>query len=180
MDIDLLVNITSRAWALPILAAMHEGVAGRQAPLLTATGAGRTAFAQSMEHLIAIGLIERNPGHGHPLRPEFRLTATGITAAAIASKVRHLSTDQDHDLLRRSWTVPVLTSLHRPRHFGEIKRSLPRITDRALSQSLKVMEARHWVNRSVDTTARPPRALYQAINTGGRIGEFTASEINAS
>ena len=37
----MLVNITSKAWALPILSNMHDGVAGRQATLLTATGASR-------------------------------------------------------------------------------------------------------------------------------------------
>ncbi|MGB7270169.1 MAG: transcriptional regulator, partial [Albidovulum sp.] len=51
MDIVLFVNITSRAWALPILSNLHEGVAGRQAPLLAATGASRTAFSQSLDHL---------------------------------------------------------------------------------------------------------------------------------
>ena len=85
MDIKTLVNTTSRAWTIPILAQLHAGVAGRQAPLLAATGASRTAFAQSMEHLISIGLLERNPGYGHPLRPEFRLTKHGVTAATIAS-----------------------------------------------------------------------------------------------
>lgn len=86
MDIKFLVNVTSRAWALPILAGLHDGVPGRQAPLLTATGASRTAFAQSMDHLIGIGLLERNPGHGHPLRPEFRLTKQGAGVAELASK----------------------------------------------------------------------------------------------
>ena len=57
MDITTLVNISSRAWAVPILSSLHSGIAGRQAPLLAATGASRTAFAQSMEHLIKIGLL---------------------------------------------------------------------------------------------------------------------------
>lgn len=178
MYIGLFVNITSRAWALPILANMHAGVAGRQAPLLAATGAGRTAFAQSMDHLIELGLMERNPGYGHPLRPEFRLTSLGITAAAFAGKIQCVSADEDQDLLRRSWTLPVLSSLHAPSHFNDIKRNLPPITDRALSQSLKAMEARSWVCRSVDEVARPPRSLYRAINTGGAISRVTASEIS--
>ncbi len=178
MDIKLFVNITSRAWAVPILSNLHTGVAGRQAPLLAATGASRTAFAQSMDHLIEIGLLERNPGHGHPLRPEFRLTPLGVRAAALAAKVHKIPTQQDHDLLRRSWTLPVLTSLHTPRHFNEIKRNLHMITDRALSQSLKSMESRNWVQRSVDEAARPPRSLYRAINTGGQISQITAPEIS--
>ena len=178
MDIKFFVNITSRAWAVPILSNLHTGVAGRQAPLLAATGASRTAFAQSMDHLIEIGLLERNPGHGHPLRPEFRLTPLGAQAAALAAKVHRIPEQNDHDLLRRSWTLPVLTSLHTPSHFNEIKRNLHTITDRALSQSLKSMESRNWVQRSVDEAARPPRSLYRAINTGGQISQVTAPEIS--
>lgn len=177
MDIAQFVNITSRAWALPILSNLHAGVAGRQATLLAATGASRTAFAQSLDHLITIGLLERNPGYGHPLRPEFRLTPHGRTAAAIASKIQSVSVEGDQDLLRRSWTLPVLTSLHSPSHFNDIKRNLQTITDRALSQSLKSMEARNWVCRSVDEVARPPRSLYSAVNTGGVISKITAPAI---
>ena len=177
MDIELFVNITSRAWAIPILSSLHSGSAGRQAPLLAATGATRTAFAQSMDHLIELGLIERNPGYVHPLRPEFRLTSQGKTIAAIADKIRDVSTEEDWPLLRRSWTLPVLTSLHRPCHFIDIKRHLPMITDRALSQSLKSMEARSWVCRSVDGAARPPRSIYSAVNTGGEISHIISSEV---
>lgn len=180
MYIKTFVNITSRAWALPILSNMYAGVAGRQATLLTATGASRTAFAQSMEHLIKIGLLERNPGHGHPLRPEFRLTELGTTAAAIAHQIHGVTGNEDRDLLRRSWTVPILTALYTPSHFNDIKRNLPAITDRALSQSLKSMEDRSWVRRSVSETARPPRSIYCATNTGGQISKITAPEISFS
>jgi DNA-binding HxlR family transcriptional regulator len=178
MDIEAFVNTTSRAWAIPILANLHAGVAGRQAPLLAATGASRTAFAQSMEHLISIGLLERNPGHGHPLRPEFRLTKLGVSAAVIANKIQSVTAEEDQDLLRRSWTLPVLTAIHRPSHFNDIKRNLKTITDRALSQSLKTMEVRSWVQRNVDDTARPPRSMYCAVNTGGLISSVAASEIS--
>ncbi|MEM7615284.1 MAG: winged helix-turn-helix transcriptional regulator [Pseudomonadota bacterium] len=177
MDIDALVNITARAWALPILSSLHDGVPGRQAPLLAATGASRTAFAQSMAHLVEIGVLERNPGYGHPLRPEFRLTERGVHAAAIANRVQKASRREDHDLLRRTWTLPVLTSLQSPSHFNEIKRSLPTVTDRALSQSLKSMEARDWVQRDVSHAARPPRPIYTAVNTGGLISQITGPEI---
>lgn len=165
---------------MPILSSLHSGVAGRQAPLLASTGASRTAFAQSMDHLIKLGLVERNPGYGHPLRPEFRLTQRGMAVAAIADKIRDLSAQEDWPLLRRSWTLPVLTSLHTPSHFIDIKRNLPTITDRALSQSLKAMEAKSWVQRSVDVAARPPRAIYRTVNTGRLISQVTAPEVNAA
>lgn len=177
MDIKQLVNITSRAWALPILAQLHVGTPGRQAPLLAATGARRTSFAKSMDHLIALGLIERNPGHGHPLRPEFRLTQTGVSAAKLASQIDEVSREENQDLLRRSWTLPVLVALHSPRHFVEIKRELPSITDRALSQSLKSMETRNWVDRQVDEFSRPPRSRYSAVSTGRALSDVTTAAV---
>ncbi|MEM8651814.1 MAG: winged helix-turn-helix transcriptional regulator [Pseudomonadota bacterium] len=178
MDIKSFVNITSRAWALPILSSMHTGTPGRQAALITATGASRTAFAQSMDHLIQSGLLERNPGHGHPLRPEFRLTKLGIAAAEIAAKVGDVSGKDDQILLRKAWTLPVLTTLHKPNQFGQIKKSLASITDRALSQSLQTMEEKNWVQRQVDLTARPPRPIYCAINTGAAISKVTSQAIS--
>ena len=178
MDIETFVNTTSRAWAIPILANLHAGIAARQAPLLAATGASRTAFAQSMEHLISIGMLERNPGYGHPLRPEFRLTKLGVAAAALANRIQSITTDEDQELLRRSWTLPVLTAIHRPSHFNDIKRNLRTISDRALSQSLKAMETRSWVQRNVDEAARPPRSIYSAVNTGGLISSVAATEIS--
>ena len=172
MDINLLVKITSRAWALSILALLHRGTPGRQAPLLAATGAGRTAFGQSLQHLVDLGLLERNPGHGHPLRPEFRLTAPGQVAAAMADRIDStVRQPAGHDLLRRAWTVPILTVSQQPRYFSQIKTDLGAITDRALSQSLQHLQTQHWVTRQIDTDHRPPRPLYQATRTGLRIGQ---------
>jgi len=172
MDIELIVNITSKAWALPILAQLHAGIAARQAPLLAATGAGRTALRQSMDHLIALRLLERNPGYGHPLRPEFRMTPMGQTVAEVASDILDALDKEERRLLRRSWTLPVLITLRKPQQFVGIKRNLVIISDRALSQSLQQMEEREWIDRRVDETARPPRPIYTAINRGAVICEI--------
>ena len=170
MDIDLLVKLTSRAWCLSILTQMDRGTPGRQAALLSATGAGRTAFRQSLDHLISIGLLERNPGHGHPLRPEFRLTAEGAEAARVAHNVESLVKHRtEQNLLRRAWSLPILAASRTPLYFGEIKESLPRITDRSLSQSLKLLEDHRWLRRNVDVSERPLRAKYQAALTGALI-----------
>ena len=180
MDINLVVNITAKAWALPILWNLHAGVPGRQAPLLAATGANRTAFGQSLNHLIQLGIIERNPGYGHPLRPEFRLTKQGETAARLASRIHAASGEADTQLLRRAWTVPILSQMAGPNNFGAFKRQLPMITDRALSQSLKLLETHEWVARDVDVAARPPKPIYHAINQGALISQAAAHALNAA
>lgn len=170
MDINLLVKLTTRAWSLPILALLHRGTPGRQAALLTATGAGRTAFTQSLHHLITLDLVARTPGHGHPLRPEYQLTPAGISAAALADRVLTCTAaPTPPPLLRRAWTVPILGVSGTPRGFTQIKRSIGPITDRALSQSLKQLENADWLQRDVIPLSNPPRAQYRAVGIGLRI-----------
>ncbi|MDA4845758.1 winged helix-turn-helix transcriptional regulator [Hoeflea poritis] len=170
MDIETLVKLTSRAWSLSILAHMDRGVPGRQAALIAATGAGRTSFRQSLDHLIDLGLLERNPGHGHPLRPEFRLTDQGAEIARVAHRVEALAKgSSERNLLRRAWSLPILSASREPIYFCEIKARLLPITDRALSQSLKLLETHSWLQREMETSGRPLRPLYVATNAGAEI-----------
>lgn len=170
MDINLLVKLCARAWATAILAAFHNGVPGRQAALLGATGAGRTAFAQSLAHLQDLKLVMRNPGHGHPLRPEYRLTARGDVYAAIAARIEAAVPAKDEAaLLRKAWTVPILAVAPKPTTFSHIRRTLPSLTDRALSLNLKTLQNINWLERSVDVESAPPKPIYKAANAGLRI-----------
>lgn len=167
MDINLLVKLTSRAWSLKILALMHAGTPGRQAALLSAAGASRTAFTASLDHMVQLGLIERNPGHGHPLRPEFRLTPIGAHAAQMAGAiVNTIPDDRSNKLIRKSWTVPILALTGTPHRYSTIKSNLRTITDRALSSSLHQLEAQDWIQRDIETTARMPFPTYRAVKTG--------------
>jgi len=119
-----------------------------------------------------LGLLERNPGHGHPLRPEYRLTAQGIAIAGVAHKIINASTRSDKPaLVRKTWTVPILALTRRPLHFIEIKSGLPAITDRALSQSLTLLQDHQWLSRDVDVSRRPLRPTYYAIKTGDEISK---------
>lgn len=170
MDINLIVKISARAWSLRILALLYRGVPGRQAALLSQTKAGRTAFAQSLQHLVELGLLERNPGHGHPMRPEYRLTPSGEQAAAMAHRIENAVPDSTQSgLLRKAWSLPVLSLSKVPVSFGQIKTSLPQITDRALSLSLKHLQASRWIATVKDATAPHIRAGYQATGDGQKI-----------
>lgn len=163
----MLVNITSRAWSLKILALLDAGLPGRQAPLLAATKASRSSFAASLEHLVRLKLLERNPGHGHPLRPEFRLTPQGVAAAAVAGGIVARVPDEEAlSVIRRSWAVPILAVTGTPQRFSVIKSGLGVITDRALSQSLGLLEDRQWLRRDINMSQRSPFPTYHAVNTG--------------
>jgi len=170
MDIDILVKLTSKAWSLRALALLHQGLPGRQAPLIAASGASRTTFVNSLRHLEELGLIERNPGHGHPLRPEIRLTSKGRAIAPVAHRIETAVRDgRGAGLIRKAWTVPLLAVTQRPMQFTQIKRGLGPITDRALSTALQHCHAQRWIARSVNVASRPPRARYLATNEGAEI-----------
>ena len=172
MDINLLVKLSCRTWSLNILALLHGGVPGRQAPLLAATSASRTSFALSLNHLVQLGLLEKNPGHGHPLRPEFRLTQSGALVAKIANEiVKAVPNDTEFTLLRRSWTVPILALTTTPQRFSAIKSDLASVTDRALSKSLYQLEEKAWLRREIDLTHRMPYPTYQAENEGMKVNQ---------
>ncbi|MEM9635562.1 MAG: winged helix-turn-helix transcriptional regulator [Pseudomonadota bacterium] len=178
MDITLLVKLTSKAWSLKILALLHSGVPGRQAPLLAATNASRSSFASSLDHLVQLGLLERNPGHGHPLRPEFRLTEKGVVVAAMASRVVEFAPDDDaFSIIRRSWAVPILAVTETPKRFSIIKSGLGAITDRALSKSLGILEDQDWLRREIDVSQRSPYPTYHAVNAGMKINQAIRSSL---
>lgn len=172
MNITYLVKLTSKAWSLKILALLHSGTPARRAPLVAATQASRTSFAASLEHLIELKLLERNPGHGHPLRPEFRLTQTGIGVAAIAHQIIKLvPDDKAFSVIKRNWTVPILAVTATPMRFSHISAGLETITDRALSKSLGLLEEQAWLKREIDISERSPYPVYKAINTGQEINQ---------
>ncbi|WP_420410816.1 winged helix-turn-helix transcriptional regulator [Roseibium sp.] len=172
MEIELLVKLTSKAWSLKILSLLHSGVPGRQAALIAATGASRTSFASSLAHLGQLGLLEKNPGHGHPLRPEFRLTKKGIEAAAMAHRILEAVPDDTAvHLLRRSWVVPILAVTGTPQRFSNIRSGLAPVTDRALSQTLSILENQDWLKRDIIVSARTPFPIYHAANTGWHINQ---------
>jgi DNA-binding HxlR family transcriptional regulator len=175
MDMPLLVKLTSKAWSLKILALLHSGTPGRQALLIAATAASRSAFAASLEHLIDLGLLERNPGHGHPLRPEFRLTEQGKVIAAMAHHILEAAPGEDgFGILKRSWSVPILALTEAPSRFSAIRSGLGAITDRALSPSLGMLEEREWLRREIDVSQRTPYPTYQAVNAGQTINRAIA------
>ena len=176
MNMSFLVKLTARRWALPILSHLNSGVAGRQAPLISSTGAARASFLDSMGHLQALGLVHRNTGHGHPLRPEYQISEQGRRWAEMADEVMALTREETAmKLVQRSWALPVLLAAWEARYFGELRGQLNPVTDRALSQVLKGLGEAAWIEREVDPSGRPPRATYRSVDTGARIAQVLAA-----
>jgi DNA-binding HxlR family transcriptional regulator len=163
-----LVALFHHRWAAPALAILAERGGARFAELQRKLGVGRESLRRALDALLELGLVRRNPGYGHPLRPEYLVSAAGKEAGAACARL--LGSTQDHDLLLRKWSVPTLAQLREPRRFSELRAALPAVTPRALALALKDLEGGGLVERQVLAT-RPPSTVYRASRTGRRLAE---------
>ncbi len=170
MDKSTLVKLCSRTWSLTALGLMADGIAGRTSPLAAAAGCGRTAMQASVAHLVELNLLEKNAGYGHPMRSAYRLTEQGMHLAQWASQLNQLVTPgADRQLLRSKWSLPLISCLPGYTRYGELRRQLNPVTDRALSRSLGQLTERRWISRQVLTRQSPPAVIYSLAHTGSNL-----------
>ncbi len=160
-DISALLRLVHRRWAIPVLADLHRSQGSKFVTLASQLSIGRSTLTQTLDALIDAGLVARNPGYGHPMRPEYILSERGhAIAPACADLLAALDSLALRDLALRKWTLPVLLAIRTgARRFSELKRQLPNVTDRALAQSLKRMESVGLIARDV-SRAYPPKSTY--------------------
>lgn len=167
MDKTSLKNLCSRAWSLKALALIANGCPARVSPLAASAGCGRTAMSASVAHLVAMNLLERNPGAGHPLRSEFRLTYSGQAVAEWAAELDSLLRKPTDSLLYRGkWALPVVAALDPVQRYSALKKQLPPVTDRALVICLAKLMDQCWIRRFVCVQSTPPSVSYETLTKG--------------
>ena len=165
MSTPELIALFHHRWAPPALALLGERKGARFVELQRRLEVGRESLTRALAALIDQGLIRRDTGYGHALRPEYLPTAKGQRAAAVATRVLAIG---DHDLLLRKWSVPVLAELGDDRRFSELRVALGDVTPRALALALQDLETARLVRREVLPT-RPPSTVYRATARGRRV-----------
>lgn len=167
MDEEVLRRLTAGRWLVPLLAHLGEHGGSRFAMMLNQVGLSRSALTASLAALIEAGWVTRNPGHGHPLRPEYILTVEGAPVAAwcvrMMAQRRQLGLGAG-DLPR--WSLPVVARLdHGSARFSMLREPLAPITPRALSLTLKQLLASDLVGRELEDRF-PPVAIYGLTGRG--------------
>lgn len=167
--------LTAGRWLVPLLAEMGAEDSARLAVLLRRLGLSRSALSRSIGELEARGWLSRNPGHGHPLRPEYLLTERGRAVAiwceGVVATRRLLGLEPD-DLGR--WTLPLVRRLDRRwKRFSALEAELRPITPRALSLALKQGLGVRLLERRLED-AFPPTALYGLTGRGQRLARALA------
>lgn len=124
-------------------------------------------MSASVEHLVILGLLEKNPGYGHPLRPEYRFTERGGSVAEWALELDSIvKSDGEKALIRNKWSLPLMSCIPSEVRYSEIRRQLVSVTDRALSAGLGRLSDNRWIRRNVNGTISPPTVSYLALSTG--------------
>jgi DNA-binding HxlR family transcriptional regulator len=167
VSIELVIALFHHRWAALVLAELERQRGGRFVALSRGLGVGRDSLRRTLDALVELGLVTRNPGHGHPLRPEYVLTDDGEAVARRCSRLVVLL-DAHAAVALRKWSLPVLVALERPSRFSELRARLPGVTARALAIALKDLRAAGLVERRVED-AYPPSALYAATAAGRRL-----------
>jgi DNA-binding HxlR family transcriptional regulator len=152
-------TLSRRRWALPILAELAATGGSRFVPLANKLGLSHDALRQTLEALIEVDLVVRNPGYGHPTRPEYVLTAHGRRVAPICAAVLHeLRRRGIEDGALKKWSMPIVAALTAERRFGELRRAVG-ATPRALTLALKELVGLGLVERRVHD-GFPPSTTY--------------------
>ena len=112
----------------------------------------------------------RNPGYGHPLRPEYILTPAGESVGALCIELAAVvSSEGLLKLALKKWPMMVLAVVGRgATRFGEVKASLPGVSARSLALALKDLESARLLERRI-SAGYPPAPAYFLTAKGERI-----------
>lgn len=131
--------ICHRRWTIPVLAELKQARGCKFVTLVNRLGVSRPLLTQTLDFLVRARLVERNPGYGHPMRPEYILTDKGASAGRAALAVRSVLQEVGaEDAGLRKWSLAVVIAIGAtPKRFGELRETLAGISDRALSLTLR-------------------------------------------
>jgi len=170
--LDELIRLSAGRWLVPLLALASAGQGLRFAEAVRRLGLARGVARGSVDALVAGGWLARNPGHGHPLRPEYVLTERGGLAGAWCERAMaaRSSLGLAPETLTR-WTLPLVAVLARGEaRFGELSAALAPVSPRALSLTLKAALGQELIARRLEDSF-PPVPVYSLAGRGRRLAE---------
>lgn len=172
-DPNRLIMLFHHRWAVPILAELHRAQGAKFVTLCNRLGVSNETASYTLQSLIEKGWVVRNPGHGHPMRPEYLLTRSGVRVGPWCAKaMRAVKALDAEQVVLRKWSLPVTLALRRGRQrFSEMKAFLPGLTARALAAALRELESSGLVQRRV-TVGRPPASIYELTSRARRLANL--------
>jgi DNA-binding HxlR family transcriptional regulator len=152
-DLESLIALCHHRWSIPILAELHRDNGAKFVTLVEHLKISRDALSRTLDRLTQLGLIKRNTGYGHPLRPEYILRSTGKQigqdALELLNQIQQLEAT---NIGLKKWTLPILHALHHGiSRFSSLRETLPSLSPRALTLTLQDLEQLAWLTRQNGT-----------------------------
>jgi DNA-binding HxlR family transcriptional regulator len=167
-------NLFHFRWSLPVLAELHLAGGTKFVTLANRLGVGRETLRRTLDALVEAGLVARNPGYGHPLRPEYVLTKRGRQIGPAAVRLVDALRDEGlEDVGLKKWSLPVVLELAAERRFAELRTAL-RVSPRALTLALKDLAHAGLVERRVHD-GFPPSTTYRLTGRARRLRRLAAA-----
>ncbi|NML06915.1 winged helix-turn-helix transcriptional regulator [Sphingomonas sp. G-3-2-10] len=167
LDETTLRMLTANRWAMPVMALLSREHGSRFAVIAARFGLSSHSLTRCLQHLRDAGWVAPNPGHGHPLRPEYVLTEAGLAVGGACERImasREKLGLAAADLPR--WGLPVVAGLGAEwTRFGTLQSRLAPVTPRALSQTLQGMIGQDLVKRRLEDQF-PPVPFYGLTGRG--------------
>jgi len=159
-------------WTVPLLAVLSERRGARFSELMIALDISRDSLSRTLGQAIESGWVMRNPGHGHPLRPEYILTPVGEPVGAACVRIvaarRQVGIGPAHF---PRWSLPIIGHLAKDwARFSDLQAGLHPVTPRALSLNLQGMVGSAIVLRRFEH-GYPPSALYGLTPSGRTLAD---------
>lgn len=153
-QLERLSALVHHRWALPILSELYRDDGCKFVTLVNRLSISRDSLSRTLEHLLALGLAVKNPGYGHPLRPEYVLTPSGqLIGSGALSLINRLRELGIMDAMLKKWSLPVTLALRSGLgRFGALLEAFPGLTSRALTLALRDLETNGVVQRESGST----------------------------
>jgi DNA-binding HxlR family transcriptional regulator len=162
-----LETLTHHRWAIPIIALLHTQRGAKFVTVANTLHLSRDALTRSLSALLEAGWAMRNPGYGHPLRPEYILTVRGARiGTTCAELITWLERHGLQEPMLKKWSLPVTLALSRHTRFSSLQRALSGITPRALTLTLEDLQTHGLVTRE--------ERDYALSETGLKLATLTA------
>lgn len=148
-----LTALVHHRWTLPVLGELYRDDGAKFVTLVHRLSISRDSLARTLEHLKTLDLAIKNPGYGHPLRPEYVLTPVGqLIGSNTITLLEHITHLGMTDVALKKWSLPVLLGVHHGLdRFTDLLSALPDMTSRALSLAVRDLEHAHLLRREGST-----------------------------
>ena len=150
------MDLFQKRWNVRILALLHESKGARFVVMKHGLNVNADSLTRSLQFLMKGGWVQRNPGYGHPLRPEYILTPRGHAVAPRCSKlVRAVDRLDVAETVYRKWSVPLLVTIEAGTvRFNGLRETLD-INPRALTQGLQRLCASELILQRLEYSLTP-------------------------